>query len=121
HAGFWRFTPGQRRGVRVAAAEPLYVLRVEPAANHVVVGPPRDLARRRVAVHGRLYDDVRRAAAKLRHHSAASGAPGHPLADGFRLELDEAAYGVAPGQAAVLYDESDAVVGAGLVTRTDGE
>src|SRR5512133_1819776 len=39
HGGFWRFTPGQRRGLGVAAAQPLYVLRTDPVANRVVVGP----------------------------------------------------------------------------------
>jgi tRNA-specific 2-thiouridylase len=42
-----------------------------------------------------------------------------PTGTGFRLHLDEPAYGVAPGQAAVLY-EGDAVVGCGLLTSADG-
>jgi tRNA-uridine 2-sulfurtransferase len=44
HDGYWRFTPGQRRGLGVAAAEPLYALRTDPAANAVVVGPRAALA-----------------------------------------------------------------------------
>ena len=39
HDGFWRFTPGQRRGLGVAAAEPLYALRTDARSNTVVVGP----------------------------------------------------------------------------------
>jgi tRNA-specific 2-thiouridylase len=53
--------------------------------------------------------------AKLRYRSPAVGATVEPTASGFRLTLDEPAYGVARGQAAVLYD-GDVVVGSGLVT-----
>ena len=115
HDGYWRFTPGQRRGLGVAAAEPLYALRTEPETNTVVVGPRAALARRSVSVRGRLFVPVDRAAAKLRYRSPAVGATVETTGGGFRLQLDEAAYGVAPGQAAVLYD-GDVVVGSGLVT-----
>ena len=114
HEGFWRFTPGQRRGLGIAAAEPLYALRTEPGTNTVVVGPRESLARRDVDVRGRLYIPVDRAEAKLRYRSPAVAASVEETASGFRLQLDEPAYGVAPGQAAVLYD-GDAVVGAGTI------
>ena len=114
HDGFWRFTPGQRRGLGLAAPEPLYVLGTRPNANAVVVGPRSSLARARVTVRGRLYADVERADAKLRYRSPAVGATVDPTPRGFQLVLDEPAYGVAAGQAAVLYD-GDAVVGYGLI------
>jgi tRNA-specific 2-thiouridylase len=117
HHGFWRFTPGQRRGLGVAAPEPLYVLGTRPAANAVVVGPIASLARTRVTARGRLYADADRVEAKLRYRSPAVSARVEPTARGFRLELDEPAYGVAPGQAAVLYDR-DAVVGYGLIAAS---
>jgi tRNA-specific 2-thiouridylase len=114
HEGYWRFTPGQRRGLGVAAREPLYVLRSDPRTNAVVVGPRPSLARTTVAARGRLYVPVREAEAKLRYRSPAIGAKVAKRSQGFALELDEPAYGVAAGQAAVLY-EADAVVGAGLI------
>ena len=117
HAGYWRFTPGQRRGVGVAAGRPLYVLGSDAAANIVVVGPRESLARRRVAAAGRLYSGAERVEAKLRYRSPAVAARVTPTSGGFELELDEPAYGVAAGQAAVLY-EGDAVVGCGLVTAS---
>jgi len=55
--------------------------------------------------------------AKLRYRSPPTPATVAPLARGFRLTLDEPAYGVAVGQAAVLY-EDDAVVGAGLISAS---
>jgi tRNA-uridine 2-sulfurtransferase len=115
HDGFWRFTPGQRKGLGVAAGTPLYVIDNRPATNTVVVGPRESLARRRVSARGRLHVPVTRAEAKLRYRSPAVATSIEPRAGGFSLELDEPVYGVARGQAAVLY-EGDAVVGCGLVT-----
>src|SRR5438045_197633 len=105
HGGHWRFTPGQRKGLGVSAPEPLYALRSEALTNTVVVGPRTSLARTSVAVAGRLYLPVARADVKLRYRSEPLPARVETTARGFRLELDEQAYGVAPGQAAVLYDE----------------
>ncbi len=117
HDGYWRFTPGQRRGLGIAAAEPLYVVGSDPESNTVVVGPRASLARTRVTARGRLHLHVGRVQAKLRYRSPAVPATVHATASGFRLELDEPAYGVARGQAAVLY-AGDAVVGSGLVSAS---
>ena len=116
HDGFWRFTPGQRQGLGLASPEPLYVLGSRP------VGERR---RRRPARVARPHERSRRAAvstptstrveAKLRYRSPAVAATVEPTPRGFRLRLDEPAYGVAPGQAAVLYD-GDLVVGQGTIT-----
>ena len=115
HAGHWRFTPGQRRGLGVAASAPLYALRSEPAANAIVVGPRESLARRVVEVDGRLYCPASRVEAKLRYRSPGVPARVEQTEGGFRLRLDEPAYGVARGQTAVLYD-GDAVVGSGTIS-----
>jgi tRNA-specific 2-thiouridylase len=120
HDGHWGFTPGQRRGLGVASPEPLYVIGTKPAANAVVVGPRESLARTRVDARGRLHAHVERVEAKLRYRSPAVPARVEPAPQGFRLVLDEPAYGVAPGQAAVLYD-GDAVVGYGTVTSAAAE
>ena len=118
HAGFWRFTPGQRKGIGVAAGEPLYALRSEPGTNAVVVGPRAALATDEVTVRGRLYVELERAEVKLRYRSPAVGASVTSTDGGFRLRLDRPAYGVAPGQAAVLYDRG-AVVGVGAIEPTE--
>jgi tRNA-specific 2-thiouridylase len=115
HDGFWRFTPGQRRGLGVSAAEPLYALSTDARTNTVVAGPRSSLARSRVTVRGRLFAPAVRVSAKLRYRSPALPATVEATAHGFELQLDEPAYGVARGQAAVLYD-GDVVVGSGLVT-----
>jgi tRNA-specific 2-thiouridylase len=115
HDGYWRYTPGQRRGIGVAAAEPLYAIRTEAATNTLVVGPRRSLASTEVDVRGRLHVPVELAEVKLRYRSPALPARVRPSESGFRLELEEPAFGVAPGQIVALYD-GDAVVGSGVVT-----
>jgi tRNA-specific 2-thiouridylase len=117
HDGHWGFTPGQRKGLGVATGSPVYALKTLPRLNRVVVGPREALARRSVRADGRLFVDVDRADVKLRYRSPAI--PGHvePVSRGFRVFLDEPAYGVATGQAAVLY-ERGVVVGAGRVTSS---
>jgi tRNA-uridine 2-sulfurtransferase len=118
HEGFWRFTPGQRRGLGVAVGEPVYALGTDPRTNTVFVGSRASLARTEVSSGaGRLFVPAERVEAKLRYRSPATAATVEPLARGFRLTFDEPAYGVAVGQAAVLY-EDDAVVGAGLISAS---
>jgi tRNA-specific 2-thiouridylase len=115
HEGFWRYTPGQRKGLGVATGAPVYALRTSPETNAVVVGPRESLARTTLRADGRLHVDVERADVKVRYRSPATPATVDAAPRGFRVRFDEAVYGVAPGQAAVLY-ERDVVVGAGRVT-----
>ena len=114
HRGFWRFTPGQRRGLGVSTGSAAYAIRSEPGTNTVVVGPREALARRTVTASGRLFTTVTRGDVKLRYRSPAVPADVEAVEDGFRVRLDEPAYGVASGQTAVLY-EDDVVVGAGKI------
>ena len=115
HDGVWRYTVGQRRGLGVAAAEPLYALGGDVRTQTLVVGPRRSLAARRVHARGRLHLPIQRAEAKLRHRSAAVAARVTASVRGFELALDQPVFGVATGQAAVLY-EDDVVVGSGTVS-----
>jgi tRNA-specific 2-thiouridylase len=114
HEGAWRFTAGQRKGLGIATGEPLYALGSDAATNTVVVGPRAALATHTVEVRGRLHVPVERAEVKLRYRSPAAAATVERTERGFRLHLDTPAYGVAPGQTAVLYDDG-AVVGAGTI------
>jgi tRNA-uridine 2-sulfurtransferase len=116
HDGYWRFTAGQRRGLRVNGngSRPLYVLRTDAATNTVVAGSYEELATTRVETHGRLYAPVSRAKVKLRYGSAPVPASIEEVEGGFAAELDEPVYGVATGQVAVPYDD-DVVVGAGVI------
>jgi tRNA-specific 2-thiouridylase len=114
HDGYWRFTPGQRKGLGVSAPEPLYALRTEPRTNTVVVAPRAALGRTQIDVRGSLYVATDRVDAKLRYRSPAVPARVESAEAGLRLRLERPAYAVAPGQAAVLYEDG-AVVGAGTI------
>ena len=126
HEGIVHFTVGQRRGLGVAAPEPLYVLAVDATRREVVVGPQAALLRDRVftgplAWIGRdkpAPGEARAVVARLR--SSHPGAPARLVraANGTAeivLETPEAA--TAPGQACVLYDR-DRVLGGGWITGT---
>ncbi|HEY1478569.1 MAG TPA: tRNA 2-thiouridine(34) synthase MnmA [Gaiellales bacterium] len=116
HEGAVSFTVGQRRGLGVAAAEPLYVRSVDAGAGIVSITPLARLARREVdLVDARLYRPVTRVNARLRIHMAEVGARVDPSDDGLHLTLDEAVFAVAPGQVAVLYDDDGVVVGVGTI------
>jgi tRNA-specific 2-thiouridylase len=115
HDGYWRFTSGQRRGLGVSGAEPLYALETDSATNTVVAGPRTALARRTVSVRGSVERGATRVEAKLRHRSPAVPASVVATGTGFELQLDEPAYGVARGQTAVLY-AGEAIVGSGVIT-----
>ena len=116
HRGHHHFTVGQRRGLGVAAPQPLYVTATDVHANRVVVGPREALAASRV----RLRDvTLRRPTAridrvKLRYRSRPIACAADPLPAGahrhLELRLAEPAYGIAPGQTACLMD-GDLVVG----------
>jgi tRNA-specific 2-thiouridylase len=114
HDGHWRYTPGQRRGLGVAAGRPLYAIATDAATNTVVVGPHEELARTSLVASGRLYAPVERVDVKIRYRSAAVPAAIRAVPGGFAAELDEPVFGAAPGQTAVLYD-GDVVVGAGTL------
>jgi tRNA-specific 2-thiouridylase len=116
HRGAHHFTVGQRKGLGVAAAEPMYVLRTE--GSRVVVGTRDELAVDRVLVRGaRLHRPGAEVdAVRLRYHSRA--VPCRVLGEGPRLELElrEPFHGAAPGQMACLL-RGDVVVGYGTITR----
>ncbi len=116
HEGYWRFTPGQRRGLGIAAARPLYVIRTDRAENRVVVGSREALAATRIEAEGRLYAPVSRADVKLRYRSDPVPTRVAASNGDLTLELEQPALAVARGQVAALYD-GDAVVGAGVVTE----
>jgi tRNA-uridine 2-sulfurtransferase len=118
HDGFWRFTPGQRKGLGVAAGGPVYALRTDPFRNAVIVGPREALAIRAVGAKGRMFVPVRRCHAKLRARSECVAARASPIRSGFHLDLDVPVFGAARGQTAVLY-ERDAVVGSGTITSVE--
>ena len=120
HSGCWRFTVGQRRGLGISAAEPLYVLAIEAFCGRVVVGPAAELATTTVALRelvDRGLGDGDDLEVQLRYQSEAIGVAHLRRLAGRRalVELRESFHGPAPGQSAVFY-KGDIVVGGGIIT-----
>src|SRR5579872_694761 len=119
HAGVHHFTVGQRRGLGVAASEPLYVIATEPARKRVVVGRNDDLLRSAMGVKDVNWISIAppsaplRAEVKIRNKHAAAPATLYPSAsESARVEVrfDEPQRAVTPGQGAVFYS-GDLVLG----------
>jgi len=124
HQGHWRYTVGQRRGIGVSAAEPLYVLERRAAENEVVVGGRERLETRSLRVRDvvdRGLGDGSGLLVQLRYRSApvAVAAITREAGGGLEVALGEPFAGVAPGQAAVFYRD-DLVVGGGRVAGPPG-
>ena len=118
HQGHWRFTVGQRRGLGVSAADPLYVLERRAVENEVVVGGRHELAVGDVRVRDLLdrgLGDGDGLEVQLRYRSAPVAVAALERRGGELLvTLGSPFEGLAPGQAAVFYRD-DVVVGGGRV------
>ena len=119
HKGLIRYTVGQRRGLDIGGlAEPLYVIRLDPERQQVIVGPKAALA----VTAARLSEPNWLAEAEDRPVLAKVRSLAKPVParlKGEWLWFDAPEFGVAPGQAAVLYDD-DRVLGGGWIEETVG-
>jgi tRNA-uridine 2-sulfurtransferase len=116
HPGVVHFTVGQRRGIDIGGQpEPLYVVRIEPDAQRLVVGPRRALAveAMRVAQWNWLGEQQRDVSVKVRSLAPAVLA----RIEGDWISFGQPEYGVAPGQAAVVYD-GPRLLGGGWIAET---
>jgi tRNA-uridine 2-sulfurtransferase len=131
HEGVSRYTVGQRRGLKVAVGEPLFVVGLDPAARRVLVGPREALltAGLRLKEETWLGEGASLAAAAERRRpvlarvrSTRAPAPARLLSDqdGVEVVFDEPEEGVSPGQACVLYapEAPTRVLGGGFIART---
>lgn len=121
HRGIHRYTIGQRRGLGIAHSEPLYVIDIRTDANEIVVGPRERLKRRglfaRDINHMKSTRLDGRAYIKTRSTQRAFPGSVSEANGGFFVYFDEPIESITPGQAAVLYDESGAILGAGWIER----
>ena len=121
HAGVHHFTVGQRRGLKIAQGEPLYVIATEPATQRVIVGRNEELLRARLRVKEMNWISIAepaapvRAEVKIRNKHAAAAATVTPAGAGaVEVRFDEPQRAVTPGQGAVVYD-GDRVLGGGWI------
>ena len=120
HAGVHHFTVGQRRGLGVAAREPLYVISTEPETRRVVIGHGEELQRSTARVHQVNWISIApptepvRADVRIRNKHAAAPATLVPSGDPVRVRFDEPQRAVTPGQGAVFYS-GEVVLGGGWI------
>jgi tRNA-specific 2-thiouridylase len=126
HDGQHRFTVGQRRGLGVASAEPLFVLDKDSGSGRVTVGTRQELRTDRVAIRAaHLHRDGSRVnRVKLRYRqrpltASVAGDAGEGRHRSLSLQLSEPVDGAAPGQLACLMD-GDLVVGWGTIDGRAG-
>jgi len=116
HRGVVHFTVGQRRGIEVGGqSEPLYVVRIDPDQRRLVVGPRQALAVEaiRVADWNWIGEDQREVTVKVR----SLARPVAATVEGGWVRFAQPEFGVAPGQAAVVY-EGSRLLGGGWIAET---
>ena len=121
HRGIIRYTIGQRRGLGVAANEPVYVAAKSAAANSLTLGPDSSLYRKSLDANdinliacGRLEKPMR-VKVKTRYLQLEQPAIAEQTGeDSLHIEFETPQRAITPGQAAVLYD-GDIVVGGGTI------
>lgn len=122
HQGLPFYTVGQRRGLGIAAGQPLYVTGVHPESNTLVVGERHEATCETFIVERlnwlRLPPvRVLRTTVQIRYRHRPASADVHPVAtDQARVVLQEPQFAVTPGQAAVFYD-GETVIGGGWISR----
>ena len=125
HEGIHNYTIGQRKGLGIAAAHPLYVVALDTGRNQVVVGDRAsvhhpDCTVNRVNWVGMAAPSAPvRAQVQVRYRTRPADATLVPL-DGGRIQVkfDEPLFGITPGQAAVWYD-GDVLLGGGIIETSD--
>lgn len=123
HQGLPNYTIGQRKGLGVQSAEPLYVIDMNPYRNALVVGTAEELGRRELTanrvnwVSGQVLDAPFRAEVKIRYKAKPVPALVEPL-DGDRaaVHFDAPLRDITPGQGAVIYQD-DVCLGGGIIER----
>ena len=121
HAGFARYTVGQRKGLGGGKRQPLYVLQVLPASRQVVVGSREELEADRVVADTLNWLGERVPAAgdhlrvQIRHGAKPADAVVETIGGGrITLRLDMPLRAVTPGQSAAIYD-GEVLLGGGLI------
>ena len=121
HNGIYNYTIGQRRGLGIAAAAPLYVIRINAADNRIIVGENDALFQERIEIQDALWHcgkeprpdcDYR---VRIRYGHRGEKAQIRPTGDSrYSITFSEKQRAVTPGQFAVIYDENR-VIGSGEI------
>ena len=121
HRGIINYTIGQRKGLGISAAAPLYVCSIDTKNNTVVLGDDKDLYSDTLEadefnwISGVVPASPVRCRAKIRYRQKEQPATAYPVGDAMvKIVFDEPQRAITPGQSAVLYD-GDVVLGGGTI------
>jgi len=124
HKGLPRYTIGQRRGLGIAAEQPMFVIDIDPERNALVVGPDKALLRTGLVAYEASYlsgqepKDGTSLLVKVRYRSPAVPATFHTSSNSrFQVTFDEPQRAITPGQLAVLYD-GEQLLGGGTIEHS---
>jgi tRNA-specific 2-thiouridylase len=120
HQGYPFYTIGQRKGLGVAFGKPMFVVKIIPETNTVVLGDAHELEAQEMMVKGINYikyssiEDGTSAITKIRYKDAGAISTLSNIDQGINVHFDHAVHSIAPGQSAVFY-EGDDVLGGGII------
>jgi tRNA-specific 2-thiouridylase len=124
HQGIHHYTIGQRKGLGIAAPDPLYVVKLDPAMNRVIVGDRNSAGSLDCSVTRLNWVSIAEPTAPLRcevqvrYRSSPVVVSVIPLEnDRVKLVFDEPQFGITPGQAAVFYD-GEMLLGGGIIEKS---
>jgi tRNA-uridine 2-sulfurtransferase len=126
HEGVANYTIGQRRGLKFAGGQPLYVGRIDPVMNTVAIGTRDEVHRHIVTAQGintlipqELLAGLR-AMGKVRSYGQGRACTIETVTpDGFSVRFDEGEFAPCPGQRLVVYDEKECVIAGGTIVSSD--
>ena len=125
HRGIQFYTIGQRKGLG-SFGKPMYVIKIDPSTNTIVIGTRDDLKVDRLTASGANFISVpklnepMKITAKIRYNDPGAEGIASPLSDDrFEVVFHQPRMAVTPGQAVVLYD-GDTVLGGGWIDRPNG-
>ena len=126
HNGIVNFTIGQRRGIKIAAKDPLYVINIDPKKNEIIVGPKIELLKKDIILRDlnllvdktdfdkEIFVKVRSTGKLIRSKLNIKDKFAH-------LNLFDDEFGISPGQACVFYSKDkfgDKVLGGGWISKS---
>lgn len=123
HNGIYRYTIGQRRGMGIAAPEPLYVTGIDTENNLIIAGPKNELLIKSLITKNcfhmkyEIQTDLK-VMIKCRSTQKPVEGTASRYGDGFKVVFTEPQTGISPGQSAVFYDTDNDIIGGGVIDRT---
>ncbi len=117
HRGYPFYTIGQRKGLDIALGRPIFVTKIIPETNTVVLGEVHELQQSAMLVGGLnmvKYDTIKdgmQAVTKIRYKDAGMESVLSPEGDTIKVHFEHAVNSIAPGQSAVFYEGDDVIAG----------